>query len=221
RLGDLYDECLLGLDAEIGRFLAGLREAGSLENTWVVITADHGEHFGEHGHFGHGSTLYNEQTHVPLILIPPLGDGRPGGDPYAGLRGRRVGVRVSLRDLPATMTGLLLPGSASPFPGRSLARHWRTEHAESPDPVLSEIDEPRLKGDDFRTSDVEWVESLIDEDHVLIESCRRPPELFALFDDPRQEHNLAAQAEQAPRRLRMKKVLDDLHHRTGAGSAPD
>ena len=77
RLGDLYDECLAGLDAELGRFLGGLRDRGLLANTWVVITADHGEHFGEHGHFGHGSSLYNEQTHVPLILIPPLGE-RPG-----------------------------------------------------------------------------------------------------------------------------------------------
>src|SRR6185437_2269049 len=125
RLGDLYDECLLGLDAQLGRFLAGLRDAGTLANTWVVITADHGEHFGEHGHFGHGSTLYNEQTHVPLIVVPPLGDGRPGGDPYAALRGRRVGVPVSLCDLPATMTESLLPGSQDPFPGHSLARHWR------------------------------------------------------------------------------------------------
>ena len=213
RLGDLYDDCLLGLDAELGRFLGGLRDAGMLANTWVVITSDHGEHFGEHGQFGHGSTLYNEQTHVPLILIPPLGDGRPGGDSFAALRGRRVGVPVSLRDLPATMTESLLPGSANPFPGRSLARHWRTDRAESPDPVVSELEEPRLKGEDFRTGDVARVESLIDEDHVLIESLRRQPELFALFEDPGQIHNLADRADQTARRRRMKKVLDDIHHR--------
>ena len=64
RLSDLYDECLYGLDAELGRFLRELRAAGRLANTWVVITADHGEHFGEHDRFGHGSSLYNEQTHV-------------------------------------------------------------------------------------------------------------------------------------------------------------
>ena len=48
RLTDLYDECLYGLDAELGRFLRELRAEGRLANTWVVITADHGEHFGEH-----------------------------------------------------------------------------------------------------------------------------------------------------------------------------
>ena len=134
RLGDLYDECLAGLDAELGRFLGDLRDRGLLADTWVVITADHGEHFGEHGHFGHGSSLYNELTHVPLILVPPLGTGRSADDPYASLRGRRVGVPVSLRDLPRTMTGLLLPARANPFPGRSLARHWRTDHTSRPIP---------------------------------------------------------------------------------------
>ncbi len=125
RLGDLYDDCIAGLDAELGRFLGDLRDRGLLANTWLVITADHGEHFGEHGAFGHGSSLYNEQTHVPLILVPPLGNGGSGGDPFAGLRGRRIEAPVSLCELPRTMTDLLLPGSHNPFPGRGLARYWR------------------------------------------------------------------------------------------------
>ena len=84
RLTDLYDECLYGLDAELGRFLRELRAEGRLANTWVVITADHGEHFGEHHCFGHGSSLYNEQTHVPLVLIPPLGAEGTGTDERPG-----------------------------------------------------------------------------------------------------------------------------------------
>ena len=65
------------------------------------------------------------------------------------------------------------------------------------------------------------VESVIDEDHVLIDSSRRPTELFALFEDPRQEHNLADRADEAPLRRRLRKILDDLHHRPGTGSAPE
>ncbi len=87
RLSDLYDECVYGLDAELGRFLRELRAGGRLANTWVVITADHGEEFGEHDNFGHGSSLYNEQTHVPLILIPPLAAEGTGPDVAAQLRG--------------------------------------------------------------------------------------------------------------------------------------
>ena len=218
RLGDLYDECLAGLDAELGRFLGDLRDRGLLAGTWVVITADHGEHFGEHGHFGHGSSLYNELTHVPMILVPPLGTGRSADDPYASLRGRRVGVPVSLRDLPRTMTGLLLPGAPDPFPGHSLVRYWRTDRTEPPDPVLSELEEPRLKGEDFRTHEVNRIESVIDEDHILIEYSDQIPELFALFEDPRQENNLAERPDQASRRQRMKGIWDALRERGGATS---
>ena len=210
RLGDLYDECLAGLDAELGRFLGDLRDRGLLADTWVVITADHGEHFGEHGHFGHGSSLYNELTHVPLILVPPLGTGRSADDPYASLRGRRVGVPVSLRDLPRTMTGLLHAGRHDPFPGRSLARYWRTDRTEPLDPVLSELEEPRLKGEDFRTHEVSRIESVIDEDHILIEYSDQTPELFALFEDPRQENNLAERPDHGSRRQRMEGIWDAL-----------
>ena len=149
RLVDLYDECLSGLDADLGRFLGGLRSAGMLENTWVVITGDHGEHFGEHNQFGHGSSLYNELTHVPLILIPPLGSGESGRDPARVLRGRRIEVPVSLRDLPATVAELIDPTADHPFPGRSLARYWSATGEVSADPVLSQLEEPALRGDGF------------------------------------------------------------------------
>src|SRR5262249_11744371 len=138
RLVNLYDECLLGLDAQVGRFLDGLREAGILADTWGLITADHGENFGEHDLFGHGSSPYNEQTHVPLLLIPPTNKAISGEDPAWALRGLRIGVPVSLRDLPRTMTEVLLPRSENPFPGHSLARHWNTHDRLPADLVFSQ-----------------------------------------------------------------------------------
>jgi arylsulfatase A-like enzyme len=211
RLGDLYDECLHGLDAELGRFLGELRTAGLLAKTWVVITADHGEHFGEHDHFGHGSSLYNEQTHVPLILIPPLGaESAASDDPAAALRGRRCAVPVSLRDLPRTMSDLLLPAADNPFPGHSLARHWGATEPESADPVLSQLEEPRLAGEDFATDQVLRVNSVIEDDYILIESSRKPPELYSLFADPKQQRNLADHPDQGSRLEHMRCTLSAL-----------
>ncbi len=115
RLRDLYDDCLVGLDAQLGRFLRELQAGGLLEETWVVITSDHGEQFGEHSVFGHGAGLYNQVTHVPLIVIPPGARGS-GRDPNAALRGRRIPVPVSQRDLPTTLASLLLPGTNNPSP---------------------------------------------------------------------------------------------------------
>jgi arylsulfatase A-like enzyme len=207
RLGDLYDECLHGMDAELGRFLGGLRADGMLENTWVVITADHGEHFGEHGHFGHGSSLYNAMTHVPLILIPPSSGNEPGLDISAPLRGRRVGVPISQRDLPHTIASLLEPAGANPFPGRGLARYWSDNAPGPPDPVLSQLEDPRLRGESFRTENVIKVDSLIEDDRILIESINQPPELYDLYKDPRQHRNLAGQPEERSRLERMRYAL--------------
>jgi arylsulfatase A-like enzyme len=216
RLGDLYDDCLRGLDAELDRFLRQLQAAGLLENTWVVITADHGEHFGEHDLFGHGGSLYNELTHVPLILIPPLAGTRPARgeagrvDPSEALRGGRVGVPVSHRDLPATMTALLLPGAANPFSGRSLARHWRTDGSgpQPPDPILSQLEEQPLEGVDVQSDRVITMDSVLEDDHVLIETNNSGTELYDLFGDPRQQRNLAGRPAERRRQERLERTLE-------------
>ena len=58
-------------DAEIGRVMEALRERGELDRTVIVVNSDHGEAFGHHGTWYHGSTLYEEQLHVPLIVRAP------------------------------------------------------------------------------------------------------------------------------------------------------
>ena len=87
------------MDAEVGAFLGSLEKSGLLENTWVVITADHGEHFGDHDQFGHGSSLYNEMTHVPLVLdsTPRLRRARSRpGQRLARPAHRRAGIRSAI-----------------------------------------------------------------------------------------------------------------------------
>lgn len=67
RLVGLYDGEIAWVDGQIGRLLAQVR-ALDREGTLVVVTADHGEEFLEHGYMGHGRTLYPEITGVPLIM---------------------------------------------------------------------------------------------------------------------------------------------------------
>lgn len=67
-----YDAALAYVDAELSRLFAALRADARWERTLVVVTADHGEEFWEHGGSGHGFTLYDEQLRVPLIVKPPL-----------------------------------------------------------------------------------------------------------------------------------------------------
>lgn len=71
---DLYDEEVAYTDAQIGRVLRFLDEAGLWESTLVVFVADHGEEFFEHGSFGHANTVYQECIHVPLAVVDPMGE---------------------------------------------------------------------------------------------------------------------------------------------------
>lgn len=67
----LHDAVIQYMDAAIGRFLDKLERSGLADSTLVVIAADHGELFGEHGRYGHPRRLYEELIHVPLWLRGP------------------------------------------------------------------------------------------------------------------------------------------------------
>lgn len=86
---DFYDAEIAHQDYHLGRLLAYLKQAGALENTLVVICADHGEGHGDHNFFGHGFVVYQELVHVPLLIRWPDGHGM----------GRRVTNNVSTRRL--------------------------------------------------------------------------------------------------------------------------
>ncbi len=73
---DSYDNCIAHVDEMLGQLTGELERRGLLETTWIVITSDHGEGFGEHGLFEHGESLYSTEIHVPLLIVPPLG-GQP------------------------------------------------------------------------------------------------------------------------------------------------
>jgi arylsulfatase A-like enzyme len=64
-----YDHAIEYLDSELGRLLDSLESRVLLEETIVIVTADHGEHLGEHGLTGHGNSLYQELLHVPGATI--------------------------------------------------------------------------------------------------------------------------------------------------------
>lgn len=105
-----YDAEILGTDAAIGALVRGLERLGVADRTLLVVTADHGEEFLEHGGVEHGWTLYQESIHVPLLFHAP------GALPPA-----RVALRVSQVDLLPTLLALLgLPARGLPLDGAPL-----------------------------------------------------------------------------------------------------
>jgi arylsulfatase A-like enzyme len=72
-LDGIYDAEVAYQDELLGRLFARLRHSGRLDNTLVLIVADHGDHHGEKQLIGHSFSLYNELVRVPLIVREPTG----------------------------------------------------------------------------------------------------------------------------------------------------
>jgi arylsulfatase A-like enzyme len=66
-----YDGDILFADDVFGRLMARLRRLGVLDETLVVLVSDHGEEFYDHRNWGHGQSVYDELTRVPLIMRHP------------------------------------------------------------------------------------------------------------------------------------------------------
>jgi arylsulfatase A-like enzyme len=73
-----YDEEVLGVDGDLRRLVAGIREKG--RPTLLIITSDHGEHFGEHGLMEHSNSLYQELVRVPFVMLGLNGFEAPKGE---------------------------------------------------------------------------------------------------------------------------------------------
>jgi arylsulfatase A-like enzyme len=100
----LYEAELAWTDAQVGRLLDRLDALGLAGDTLVVVTADHGDEFFEHGSIGHRRTLFEEIVAVPMVVRLP-------GDVPAGVRVRGL---VSHDDLLPTVLDLArLPPLAS------------------------------------------------------------------------------------------------------------
>jgi len=69
---DSYDNSILWTDRQIGAILAEVDRLGLRSRTMIVIAADHGEAFGEHGREGHARDVHVEVTHVPWIISFPF-----------------------------------------------------------------------------------------------------------------------------------------------------
>lgn len=88
-----YDSEIAFVD---GKIEEAFRRFGWDENTLVIVTADHGEAFREHGHLGHGQDLFQEVVHVPLLVFEP-----------GAVEPQRIAERVQTLDVYPTLLELL------------------------------------------------------------------------------------------------------------------
>jgi len=69
----LYDGEIAYTDHKIGEIAEILEKNGLYDNTMIIITSDHGEHFGEHGFWSHVASLHEEVLRIPLVIKYPNG----------------------------------------------------------------------------------------------------------------------------------------------------
>jgi arylsulfatase A-like enzyme len=127
-LEGLYREEIAFTDHQVARLLDHLAARGLDQETVVILTADHGEEFMQHGWIGHTATLYEELIHVPLVVHAP---GR--------FAARQVDTPVSLLDLAPTILDLQGLAPVAEHGGVSLAPVLRGATEPPQRPLFAEV----------------------------------------------------------------------------------
>jgi arylsulfatase A-like enzyme len=186
---DMYDGGVVHASRLLGRVVGALRERGTLDDTVVVVLADHGEILGERGgYFGHGPALYQEGVHVPLVVRYPA--RVPAGV--------RVASPVTTLSVAATVLDLAGLEPLPTFQTTSLAP-LTTDPSRSAGPILSELHPMKMDGahatgstDPLMQTDRRY-RVFRDGALKLVEASTGERWLFDLAADPGETRDVAAE----------------------------
>jgi len=188
-LEGLYREEIAYTDHQIGELLAHLESLGLADDTLVILFADHGEEFMEHGWIGHTANLYDTLIHVPLIFHLP---GR--------LEPHTVDAPVSLLDVLPTIAALV--GDAEPdvvWQGRSLVEFLDGSTTGLPDrQLLAEVSYSSPDGwpsGDGETKQFFMTALRVGRWKVIHDLLAATWELYDLTADAGEQNNLAGRGE--------------------------
>lgn len=164
------------MDAQVGRVLAALDEAGLCERTRILYTSDHGENAGKRGFWGK-SNHYQEAVAIPMIVA---GESVPAG--------KLCATPVSLADaFPSVLDAAGVSADKDKVPGRSLFAL-----ASEPD------DRDRVAFSEYHAAGSPSASYMLRKGRFkFIYYVRFEPELFDLEADPEESTNLAGRAEYA------------------------
>ena len=170
-----YDGAIAYLDAEVGRLLNGLKEAGQYDNTLIIVTSDHGEALGERSALGHPESVHRELVGVPLLIKYPRS---------TGVAAHRVNSPVSGVDLLPT----ILDVAGIPIPPNLHGESLRSLNPDSGRLVISESFPDSLSRLRGRRDLVQ--RALYQGTRKLVVSTSGQTELYDLAADPRESRNL-------------------------------
>ncbi len=164
---DMYDNSLAYADVQLGRLFDALKRSGRWDSTVVVLLGDHGEAFYEHGFGAHGSELFDEVTHVPLIIHVP--SRRPSVD----------SLPASSIDVMPTILGILRLPPHPAFQGIDLANR-----AMRPDRPLFSLTQTAM-ADEVSVEQDQW--------KLMYDLRHSSARLYDLRNDPAEKKDVAGQ----------------------------
>jgi len=182
-----YDRCIANFDNMLRFLTSYLEQAGVWNDTILILTADHGEEFGEHGGAIHSLTCYVESVHVPLIVRIP------------GLEPQRISNRVALTDLvPTLLEAMSLPSDRFALDGQSLfIPALAPERVSANRPIFCSIFQLLSGRKNFFTRSVRT------DKHVLVyEALSNHVELYDAATDPRESQDIAPSSPKTVEELR-------------------
>ncbi|HVO80538.1 MAG TPA: sulfatase-like hydrolase/transferase [Terriglobales bacterium] len=181
RFKDGYDGEIAYTDAAMGKLFGGLRARGLYDNSMIVVTADHGEAFGEHGEEHHGIFLYDETMHVPLLIKFPKG----------AWAGKRVDTRVRLVDIAPTMLQVARMAVPAAMQGESLVSLVNAQGATTAAGRTS-VDRPAYGETIYAHRAFGWsvLRSWRSGKYLYVQAPKR--ELYDQSTDPQADHNIEA-----------------------------
>jgi arylsulfatase A-like enzyme len=211
---DLYLAEVAYVDYHLGLLIDWLKRTGRLDNTLVIVTADHGENLGEHGLLDHKYCLYDTLLRVPLVMrCPPLVPA-----------GQRISYQVQTLDIFATIlevAGIEAPPSAS----KSLLSESErrpfviAEYGIHRPPLRYVLERYGLQRKDLAHFERGLI-ALRTNTHKLILGTDGSQELYAWPDDPEEEHNIATQHPKLVKDLRNRLEVWRREHRDELASRP-
>ncbi|MHC4215013.1 MAG: sulfatase [Planctomycetota bacterium] len=176
-----YDAGIREADLHVSELIADLKDSGIWDNSYVIITADHGEELQEHGYWDHGYTLYQTELHVPLIMCLPGGCSA----------GKRIKTTVRLIDIMPTLLDELGIPDVAGMQGHSFKDAISGHQTIQCVPAFSEAVKvaPLKKSLYFG----DW--------KLIITKDRKTHELYNISDDPMEQKNVFAQNPEQARKL--------------------
>jgi arylsulfatase A-like enzyme len=171
-----YARMVTHVDTALGRLVKRLRDRGQWDDTVIAVIADHGEAFGEHRHKGHGSSVFEEQIRVPMIVRVP------------GVAPGHIQTPVAAVDLTATLA-FLAGADTTALDGVNLYPAMLSGAEDAPRPIFSELHR-YLSSAGKRTADLKAV--ILGRHKLVLDRRKKTKRLFDLEVDADETDNIAA-----------------------------